>query len=89
MDLSVPMGFDCAGCPVRGRRCDDCVVPAFLALPTLRAPGADHEPGADGLPLLPEERATVSRLVAAGLVAPEEAAGLRAVPLERSRRATG
>jgi hypothetical protein len=94
MDITFPgrpMAFDCETCPVRGRHCDDCVVATFLGLPTVpeRAvhetvhPLSDPEGpevarGAPGLELVAEERATVRRLVAAGLLAPEDAAGLRA-----------
>ena len=89
-----PMAFDCETCPVRGRHCDDCVVATFLGLPTITTrtepgasrPAADEDRGGavaigggdPGLELLAEERATVRRLVAAGLLAPEDAAGLRA-----------
>jgi hypothetical protein len=94
MDITFPgrpMAFDCETCPVRGRHCDDCVVATFLGLPTVptRAvpetgrPLSDPEgpevaEGVPGLELVAEERATVRRLVAAGLLAPEDAAGLRA-----------
>lgn len=94
MDITFPgrpMAFDCETCPVRGRQCDDCVVATFLGLPTVPA-RAVHEtsrplsepeapeivPDGPGLELVAEERATVRRLVAAGLLAPEDAAGLRA-----------
>ncbi len=94
MDIAFPgrpMAFDCETCPVRGRNCDDCVVATFLGLPgvparsaheTGRLPSEPEGPAVDavgpGLELLSEERATVRRLVAAGLLAPEDAAGLRA-----------
>ncbi len=94
MDITFPgrpMAFDCQTCPVRGRQCDDCVVATFLGLPAVPAPLADVAGGplsdaegpqveaeVAGLELLTEERATVRRLVAAGLLAPEDAAGLRA-----------
>ena len=93
MDITFPerpMAFDCETCPVRGRRCDDCVVATFLGLPTVPSRAAretsrplsepEGAPGPDraGLELVAEERATVRRLVAAGLLAPEDAAGLRA-----------
>ena len=94
MDITYPgrpMAFDCETCPVRGRHCDDCVVATFLGLPAA-PPRVVHETGRplsdpEAPPLLPqgaalelvaEERATVRRLVAAGLLAPEDAAGLRA-----------
>ena len=94
MDITYPgrpMAFDCETCPVRGRHCDDCVVATFLGLPTapprvahetdrpLSAPEAPELlPQGRSLELVAEERATVRRLVAAGLLAPEDAAGLRA-----------
>ncbi|HEY7717680.1 MAG TPA: hypothetical protein VH915_02895 [Pedococcus sp.] len=58
--------IDCTTCPVRELHCGDCMVTALLELP-----GAE-------LPLDPAERAAVTAFVAAGLVAPEEAGGLRA-----------
>lgn len=60
------MIIDCQTCPVRDTHCADCMVPALLA-----AQPAD-------LPLDAVERAAVGRFLAAGLVAPQEAAGLRA-----------
>jgi len=60
------MIVDCMTCPVRGQRCDDCVVTAFLA------------PGSAELPLDVAERRAVSILVGAGLASAESASGLRA-----------
>ncbi len=60
------MIIDCSSCPVRELHCDDCMVPALLALPT-----AD-------LPLDAAERAAVTAFVSAGLVDRVEAASLRA-----------
>ena len=62
---------ECRTCPVRELHCADCMVPVLLDLtaPSLRL---DHA-------LDPEERAAVTRLVEAGLVAPETAARARAV----------
>jgi hypothetical protein len=58
--------IDCTACPVRELQCGDCMVTALLEPPT-----AD-------LPLDPSERAAVTLFVASGLVAPEDATGLRA-----------
>lgn len=60
------MLMDCSTCPVRGVRCDDCVVTALLA------------PGSLDLPLDQAERQAVGVFVAAGLVRPEQALSLRA-----------
>jgi hypothetical protein len=62
-----PMVVDCDRCPVRGTRCDDCVVTALASLPVVVL--SDGE-----LPLDAGERWAVDRFVAAGLV-PAEAAG--------------
>jgi hypothetical protein len=56
-----PMVVDCERCPVRGTRCDDCVVTALASLPVVVL--SDGE-----LPLDAGERRVVDRLVAAGLV---------------------
>ena len=48
------MIVDCMSCPVRGTRCDDCVVSVLLS--------------SAELPLDPAERQAVSVLVGAGLV---------------------
>ena len=60
------MTVECRTCPVRELHCADCMVPVLLDLtaPSMRL---DHA-------LDPEERAAVTRLVEAGLVAPETAA---------------
>lgn len=60
------MFVDCATCPVRGRSCDDCIVPVLL----------DAHPG---MPLDDEERRAVDVFVGAGLVDVREAVRLRAV----------
>lgn len=64
------MTVECRTCPVRELHCADCMVPVLLDLtaPSVRL---DHA-------LDPEERAAVTRLVEAGLVAPETAARARA-----------
>lgn len=64
------MSVECRTCPVRELHCDDCMVPVLLSLsdPARRPDTA----------LDPDERAAVTRLVGAGLVAPEEAAQVRA-----------
>ena len=50
------MTVDCTSCPVRGRRCDECVVTFLLA------------PGSAELRMDAAESAAVSIFVAAGLV---------------------
>ena len=65
------MTVQCRTCPVRELHCGDCMVPVLLDLtaPSVRV---DHA-------LDPDERAVVTRLVAAGLVDVETAARARAV----------
>lgn len=58
------MIVDCNTCPVRGHRCDDCVVSV------LRAPGALE------LPLDGAEHRVVSMFVGAGMASADAAAGL-------------
>jgi hypothetical protein len=58
------MIVDCMSCPVRGTRCDDCVVSVLLS--------------SAELPLDPAERQAVSVLVGAGLVGADAVAGLTA-----------
>jgi len=65
------MTVECRTCPVRELHCADCMVPVLL---DLTAPAVRLEHALD-----PEERAVVTRLVEAGLVAPETAARARAV----------
>ena len=60
------MIVDCMTCPVRGQRCDDCVVTVLLA------PGSVH------LPLDVAESRAVSMFVGAALVNADTAAGLHA-----------
>ena len=60
------MILDCMTCPVRGQRCDDCVVTVLLA------------PGSAELLLDAAEKTAVSILVGAGLVDAGAAVGLRA-----------
>jgi hypothetical protein len=60
------MIVDCMTCPVRGQRCDDCVVTVLLA------------PWSAELPLDAAETSAVSMFVGAGLVSAETAAGLQA-----------
>ena len=66
MRVENPMVVDCETCPVRGIRCDDCVVTALGHLPVVVL--SDGE-----LPLDAAERRVVDRFVAAGLVAAEVA----------------
>ncbi len=79
--------IDCATCPVRDLRCEECIVPVLAGLP-LHVSASDPD-GREGLALSPAESATVARFVAAGLVAPDEAAGLRAHPVRSWSAATG
>ena len=60
------MTVDCMTCPVRGRRCDECVVTFLLA------------PGSAELRMDAAESAAVSIFVAAGLVRATSAPGLHA-----------
>ena len=64
-----PMVVDCDRCPVRGTRCDDCVVTALASLPVVVL--SDGE-----LPLDAAEQRAVDRFVAAGLVTAEVAGAL-------------
>ena len=58
------MIVDCMTCPVRGQRCEDCVVTVLLV------------PGSAELPLDPAERNVVSMFVSAGLTSAASAGGL-------------
>jgi hypothetical protein len=58
------MIVDCVTCPVRGQRCDDCVVMALFA------------PGSSELPLDTTESTVVAMFVRAGLLSAETSAGL-------------
>ena len=60
------MIVDCVTCPVRGQRCDDCVVMALF------------EPASAEVALNAAESRAVALFVGAGLVSMETAAGLRA-----------
>jgi hypothetical protein len=60
------MIVDCMTCPVRGRRCDGCLVTALFA------------PGSSELPLDAAENRAVAMFVGAGLVGAETAAELYA-----------
>lgn len=66
MRVENPMVVDCDTCPVRGVRCDDCVVTALGHLPVVVLSEGE-------LPLDPAERRAVGRFVAAGLVTAEVA----------------
>ena len=66
MRVENPMVMDCDTCPVRGLRCDDCVVTALGHLPVVVL--TDGE-----LSLDMAERRAVDRFVAAGLVSPSTA----------------
>lgn len=67
------MIVSCATCPVRGQRCEDCVVTVLARIPVGPAP----EHGA-GTHLDAAERRAVSLFVAAGLVDARYAATLTA-----------
>lgn len=96
MRVESPMVVDCDTCPVRGVRCDDCVVTALGQLPV-------HVLTDGELPLDRAERRAVGRFVAAGLVTADEANTLvarrepwsretqreTAQPTTRERRAVG
>ena len=60
------MIVDCMTCPVRGQRCDDCVVTVLFA------------PGSAELPLDAAENRAVAMFVGAGLVSVETSARLHA-----------
>ncbi len=80
------MKIDCTTCPVRGRRCDGCVVTALWQLtgpledrPPDRDEAADGSPDR-GMPLDVAEQRAVAVFVTAGLVARGQADALRAWP---------
>ena len=58
------MNVDCETCPVRGLRCEDCVITALFM------------PGSFELPLDSAETGAVAAFVRAGLVSVETSAGL-------------
>jgi hypothetical protein len=60
------MIVDCTTCPVRGTRCDGCLVTALF------------QPGSSELPLDPAEAGAVALFLDAGMVSPETAARLNA-----------
>jgi hypothetical protein len=66
MRVENPMVVDCDTCPVRGTRCDDCVVTALGHLPVVVL-------GDGELPLDAAERRAVDRFVAAGVVTADTA----------------
>ena len=89
MTTTISTTIDCDSCPVRGRHCGDCFVPVLGRL-WLETPGHDGEPDVKAQPRAAEaepsattvaldsdELAAVGAFVRAGLVDPEEAAGLR------------
>ena len=77
------MIVECLTCPVRGHRCDECVVTVLLG-PGLLAPGPTaltspiERTLTTELLLDPAENRAVSMFVGAGLVNAETAAGLHA-----------
>ncbi|MBK8866774.1 MAG: hypothetical protein KBF43_04710 [Dermatophilaceae bacterium] len=78
------MIVDCASCPMRGVRCDDCVV---TVLSELRVGEYDFEdpdtaPEPRGLALDAAERLAVGSFVAAGLLSAGAARLLRAERLD-------
>jgi hypothetical protein len=71
------MIIDCLTCPVRGQRCDECVVTVLAGA----GPATHHRvsPGPElpaGLQLDAAENKVVSMLVGAGLVSPGAVVGL-------------
>jgi hypothetical protein len=69
MRVENPMVVDCDTCPVRGVRCDDCVVTALGHLPVVVLSEGE-------LLLDAAEQRAVDRFVAAGLVTAEVAGTL-------------
>ena len=69
MRVENPMVVDCDTCPVRGLRCDDCVVTALGQVPVVLLSEGE-------LPLDATERRAVDRFVTAGLVTAEAAGTL-------------
>ncbi|MGV1009609.1 MAG: hypothetical protein ACOYBY_13505 [Dermatophilaceae bacterium] len=65
------MIVECSTCPVRGQRCQDCLVTAMEAVPVVGSPGV-------GLALDAAERRAVGAFVEAGLIGGPYAAALRA-----------
>lgn len=66
------MFVECATCPVRGLRCDGCVVSTLVSFPLVAAPAGG------GLPLDASERRAVAAFVGAGLIDAGYAGSLRA-----------
>ena len=67
------MIVDCVTCPVRGQRCDSCVVMALFAPASFEVSLDAAEVSLDAA-----ENRAVALFVGAGLVSVETAAGLRA-----------
>jgi len=82
------MFIECASCPARGLRCDDCVVTVLDTIPVRIAEG-EESLGAQGLALDPAERRAVDLFVAAGLVEIGYAATVRARREPGQSRAVG
>lgn len=76
------MLMDCARCPVGGAACRECAVGVLLSLPPAGRgrPDAGTSWPEDGMALDAAERRAVAAFVAAGLVHPDEADGLRCYP---------
>ncbi|MBK9476105.1 MAG: hypothetical protein IPL94_07620 [Tetrasphaera sp.] len=68
------MTMDCAGCPIAGHGCADCVVTVLFAAEL-------------GLPLDPQEGRAVATLREAGLISAAEASRARAVWVSEPRQA--
>ncbi len=85
------MLIDCAGCPVRGVHCDDCIVTA-LATISVGAPADSPAASTHSHAMLLDaaEQRAVDLFVRAGLIGRDRAATLRAVraphPRARSMR---
>lgn len=71
------MIVDCMTCPVRGRRCDDCLVTVLRPRGSEESQPVGRQPPA-GVPLDAAENRVVSMFVGAGLVDAGAAARLRA-----------
>ncbi len=82
------MIIECDTCPVRGQRCDGCMVSALQALPTPTTNPWTPQ-AASGLRLDAAERRAVQLLVDAGLVRSEQARSVRAQVEPRGWQASG
>ena len=72
------MIIDCRTCPVRGQRCEDCVVTVLCTPGSARHLVSPELQPSTGLQLDSAENKAVSMLVGAGLVSAGAVVGLRA-----------